>query len=587
MASYPPPEHTLTIFNAEDYTVTVDEVAYTASTNATAALKNSKYEMHTGLINGGVVSINALDNTKIDITAGTAVIVDYTTPTSITTKTITWSNQVGVTPTATGFAVWIAVYDNAGTTSFYFTTDPTPLDRRNKAFISRIWSTVGSTAIQITNQARYMQPAYALTQSFQDFTLGVSSLNLDGNVFSAGTLLKVNKSAGRSFRYWTDSSNVGYESIHIDAALTNVAVYNYHLQGSTITTTKTSLDFDNYDNSGVSTAVTTGYFTVQQIWYYPVSQVLAVIYGQAQYSNLPDAFVGLTNEFVLNTALLQGAIFRAYVIGQKGIANLSSAFFIEQSTINKPMMTSGNRYENITKAYSYSDPGNEDVSYVGGFYEAPSTNTTLTAGGAGTTFGLANLAYGAYAFAVASGAGGVAALVVSGTTVDNFGVRVASDTEVLIADTSTATTNAYYQTTKRWIGQITYTLVGSGTFIFNYGLAAYEHMNDRDFYITSFELTGKSSAAGTNFDVQLLHHRFTGWIYSAAAFVPGSTGGVICSLLTDYVNSSIASGEYFAYHRNGLFYKIMGSTDRGMLIKISQITNNAFRYMTVNVGIII
>lgn len=587
MSAYDGPREILPIFNESDFTQS-DATDSNALALASAANINSKYEMHTGLLTGGVVTINALDDKKIDITGGIAIIVDYTTPTSISTKTITWNAQTAIAPSVTGFAVWIAVYDNAGTTDFFYTTDPTPLDRRSKAFISRIWSTLGDTSLGITNQARYSQPAYALAQSFQDFTLGISSLNLTGNIFSAGTLLKVNKSAGKSYRYWTDANNLGYESTHIDSALTNISTYNYHLQSSTVTTTKTGIDFENWDNAGVSTAVTTGYWTVQEIWYYPVSQVIAVIYGQAQYSNLPAAFIGLTVDKVRNTGLLQGAIFRAYVIGQKGMSDLANAFFIEQSTINQPMMTSGQKYENITKSFSFADPGSEDMSYVGGFYEASATDFLLPAGGIQIPFGAANLAYGAYAFAVAAGpANGVSSLIVTGTSISEFGVRTINDSEVLVADASTAIANEYFQTTKRWIGQIVYSLVGAGQFRINYGIAAYEHMNDRDFYVTSFDLTGKSNANGNSFDVTLLHHRFTGWTYSAAAFVPGSSTGTICSMLGDYVNSSIATGEYFSYMRNGLFYKIEGSRDRGVLIKITQTTNNAFKYMTCSIGMIL
>lgn len=592
-AIYPDPNTEPVIFNQinypTDYTIQEEVINELNNLNINQASNN---ELHTGVIDGGVISINALDDTKIDITAGSAMIVDYTTdPSNITATTFSWSAQTAITPTGNNvFSLWIGVYLVAGVATFFYTTSPTPLDRREKAFVGRIWSTVGNLATKITNQARYLQPAYALTQAFQDFTLGISSMNLEGNVFSAGTLLKVSKSPGKSYRYWTDPANVGYECTHIDGSLTDVATYNYHLQGSDVTTTKTTMDFENYDNAGVSSAVTAGYWTVQEIWYYPVSQVLAVLYGQKQYPNLPAAFTGLSSEIkIRNTNLLTGAIFRSYVIGQKGISTLADGFFIEQSTLNTPMMSSGNPYQSMIKSYTMSDVGTDDTSYIGGFYEAPAAHTTLTIGGTVTqTYGTANLCYAAYAFVVASAASANACvLTVSGKSIDDNGVTVVGDSEVVVANTSTSSTNAFYQTVKKWLGTITYTLTGAaGAFTFNYGLAQYEHMGDRDFIITSFTCYGKSAANGTNYDIQLLHHEFTGWTYSAAAFVPGSTP--VCSMLTDYgASSSIATGEYYSYTRTNLYEKVKGTIDEGMLVRVHETTNNAFRYGSFAMNIII
>ena len=102
------------------------------------------------------------------------------------------------------------------------------------------------------------------------------------------------------------------------------------------------------------------------------------------------------------------------------------------------------------------------------------------------------------------------------------GVRTPADSEVIIADCTAESTNDYTETSKKWIGQITYTLSssGGGTFdyTFNYGLCKYEDFSNTKVTITSFEIVGEGNTADATFNVTLMKHTTTGWTYSAAAF---------------------------------------------------------------------
>jgi hypothetical protein len=232
--------------------------------------------------------------------------------------------------------------------------------------------------------------------------------------------------------------------------------------------------------------------------------------------------------------------------------------------------------------------------YVAGFYEAADADANLNQGALSQAYGTANIAYGAHAFIVAGGAGtvdtGTVAIRVTGTSVDDQGNRTASDTEDIVADITTLSLNQYVETTKKWIGQVTFSLVetvGDPTTYsvdFNYGFAKYEDMWNRDFQVQFFEAVGNAGANDSSFDLEFLLHDGTGWTYAATGFAPGGT--VIASLGTDYsTEHEIASGEYFAWKRDNLATNIEGSADEGFVIRITAGANNSVEYVSCNVGV--
>jgi len=240
------------------------------------------------------------------------------------------------------------------------------------------------------------------------------------------------------------------------------------------------------------------------------------------------------------------------------------------------------------KSYAIADLGNSGTHYAGGFYEAPAAHVVLTIGGAVTqTLGSAGEMKAAHAFCVASGAGGTdLVLTVTGISIASDGTRNDSDSEVIVADADAATTDQYFETTKKWLGQVTFTLTGAaGAFTFNYGFVKYEDFGNRDFTLTDFEMTLHGSANETGFDVQLLHHKATGWTYSAAAFEPG-TGAVVSSLTDNSsTNDNFTSGDYAAYKRAGLTTAIMGNDGEGTIIRMITAVNNSVSHGTLHIGV--
>ncbi|MCK5614985.1 hypothetical protein KAR91_74675 [Candidatus Pacearchaeota archaeon] len=292
----------------------------------------------TGWLEGGTITINGGDDTLIDIAAGSVLITDYTDQMNPDITKIIWSAQTGLDPGLIGRSTWVGVQDDgAGNAEFVYDVSFDSTQRRSIAILGRIWDNAG-TGPQITSVGEYERPAWGLMTAFQDFILEYGSWNISGNKYSAnGANLLLDKSAGTSFRY--NAENIpGIENVHVDLLQEPRTAYAYHLQGSSVVTAETEIDPDNYDVGGVKTAVPNGKWTIQEIWFFPVSGTCHVLYGQDYYSSKGDALDGLsTEDKVRNIEILDGAIERAYLIVQQGCDDLSDLDIAELREKNGAM----------------------------------------------------------------------------------------------------------------------------------------------------------------------------------------------------------------------------------------------------------
>jgi hypothetical protein len=160
-----------------------------------------------------------------------------------------------------------------------------------------------------------------------------------------------------------------------------------------------------------------------------------------------------------------------------------------------------------------------------------------------------------------------------------------SDTEVIVADITALALNQFVETSKKWLGQVTYTLQNASgstqtTFSvdFNYGFNKYEDFGNRDFTLTNFECVGLGGAADTSFNIRLLKQDADNWTYSAAAFVPGGT------VLLD-MNAIHGTEQNVASKRADLSQAINGNDSEGLVVEITTGANNTVQDMDVHIGV--
>jgi hypothetical protein len=251
------------------------------------------------------------------------------------------------------------------------------------------------------------------------------------------------------------------------------------------------------------------------------------------------------------------------------------------------------------KSFTFTSRGiTAGTYYLAGYYEASSDDANLNETAPTTvTLGTANVSYAAHAFLVAGGAGsaaggaGAVEIEVSGTSINDAGTRTPGDTEVIVADITALALNQFAETSKKWIGQVVYTLQNASgstqtTFSvdFNYGFNKYEDFGNRDFTLTDFECVGLAAAADTAFNIRLLKQDADNWTYAASGFVPGGTELLNMNTIHS-TEKNTASGVPFAFKRAGLSELISGADSEGLVVEITTGQNNTVQDMDVHIGV--
>lgn len=254
----------------------------------------------------------------------------------------------------------------------------------------------------------------------------------------------------------------------------------------------------------------------------------------------------------------------------------------------------------VFKSYTLTTRGiiGAHDAYLAGYYFAPAAAKAFTQAAATQTWGTAITSYAAHAFMVTTNNGaadaGTVSVVVSGTSITDGGVALDADSETIIADVTAAGASEYFETSKKWLGTITYTLTlaggaTTGNITANYGYCKYEDFGNRDFTVTDFECVWETDTSeGTgNFDICFFLHSDAGWTYSLAAFVPGGT--VIADMVTDHTdgaaNDVTRASEDHAYKRAALAQAVLGSAQEGVVIRVSTTANNSLQHFDAHVGV--
>ena len=215
--------------------------------------------------------------------------------------------------------------------------------------------------------------------------------------------------------------------------------------------------------------------------------------------------------------------------------------------------------------------------YLGGMYEAPAADANLLQTGTTVTVGDANAFHSAHAFAVIGGTpltnGSIITLTLSGVSINDAGERNGTDTEVIYTGAIAGlTTDLYLESTKKWLGTVTYTISSDGSIFnldFNYGLCKYNDFGNRQFYLDGFEFEVMSLAATPGVEIEFLHHKVTGWTYNATAFVPGSTA--LYKLTTDVsaADNLIGADKKVFWKRADMSNLISGDGSEGFIIRVT------------------
>ena len=283
----------------------------------------------TGVYTGGAITINGSDNTKIDITAGTGIVVDHR-PDPVVPKIIpvAWEaySSITVDSLSTALTSYIGI-DRSGNIS-QFAGTLTAQQRRDNIILGLVVHTTNTVVESVSN---FVVTGYGYAQSLIDLAAAIGLINGSGNVFSANTTnLTLAKTVGTSFRlggnYTTDAAIPNSIS---SGSLVAPSLFKPYRDGSggfqvdsPLTTSVDPTKWDN-DSGTLQTVTADSPWTVQRIYYDPVNDDTIVHYGQTQYKQLDIAEDAIQGEDFEKNPILQDAILRSFMIIHKDCTDLT------------------------------------------------------------------------------------------------------------------------------------------------------------------------------------------------------------------------------------------------------------------------
>jgi hypothetical protein len=205
--------------------------------------------------------------------------------------------------------------------------------------------------------------------------------------------------------------------------------------------------------------------------------------------------------------------------------------------------------------------------YIGGhYYHASGANDFNPS----VTLGSAGYPYAAYVYLVAAAGATDTEITVTGTSITDAGVRTTSDTEVVSLSDGSA--GAYYETSKKWLGQVSINKTAGTDRLCNTGWSKYWDNGNLDFTVTGFECLWEGDKAGT-LEVELLHHKSSGWTYSAGGTATPPTA--IATMSTDHsTDVNTANNVHGAWKRTNLSTAVSGSGSEGVMVILTTDAQN-------------
>jgi hypothetical protein len=336
----------------------------------------------TGLLYGGIISINSGNSAAFDITAGKGQIhasgSTFTAVPNPTLQFVTWPAQTGITLQylATNDTTWIYI-DGTGTvqqrTEYY-----TDTQLEETIIIGQL---VHPSRTFINLARTNPNVAYATDKQYEQFIRSFGPIKVSGHTIQPnGANLKLNRTSGSAFslgRNWiNDTDN---PSLVTDGAQTDCIFYRYY-RGATAGTfitvpNQTVIDPTKYDDgTGTLATVPGGKYTIQRLFYYPnTPTLLGVYYGRAEYTSLADAAANINFEnFTEIENTRTNAIFVGYLLIKSGctdITNTSDALILQAGNFRSTTSGGGSvslTLDDLTDVIITSPQNYQVLTYVDG-----------------------------------------------------------------------------------------------------------------------------------------------------------------------------------------------------------------------------
>jgi hypothetical protein len=259
------------------------------------------------------------------------------------------------------------------------------------------------------------------------------------------------------------------------------------------------------------------------------------------------------------------------IVGTVEVSDASDGTILVNNIVNSADLDQ--RYPTkIVQGWSFGSPSaTTGTFYAGGYYDfGPSSNDFSPS----ITLGTANSSYAAHiSFVLGEDTVDELTLRVTGTSINDQGTRTPGDTQDIVIPNATSV-NAYYETTKKWLGQVTISVVSGTPKLCNYGFSKYWDDNNTNFTLLGVEAVWLAGANDAAANISVIHHKSTGWTYGAGGT---PTPPYVSRMNTDHVTEiNLVNGEMGAWKRDNLSIEILGGDSEGVIIEVFTSANRAF-----------
>lgn len=331
----------------------------------------------TGILTGGEVSINGGDNTKIDVAAGTGVVIDWTDPVNPKKTLVSWSQSIAVPipNLSLGFSnVWVT---SAGVILVASGILGSPEVRRSRIQLQAV---VHENGINISAIGRSSRPAYEVIQSLMDYVTNLGAITKGNTCYNTSNDLSIAKLSGTTiFPFVNRSNSLQNPSILTMGAQNPIPnfIYTYQdgLGGFAINGVNSLLEPGQWDDgSGVLAVTPNNSYTVQRYYFIAATNTVIITYGQTVYASLTDAKNGIFTEVPSVSPILDLTEFLTAIVlkgNATDLSDLAQAEFLNISN-GTTVTGGGGGVGDMTKAeYDTNANGIVDNSEaLNGFTEA-------------------------------------------------------------------------------------------------------------------------------------------------------------------------------------------------------------------------
>jgi hypothetical protein len=258
--------------------------------------------------------------------------------------------------------------------------------------------------------------------------------------------------------------------------------------------------------------------------------------------------------------------------------------FTDDAGTDWQLAGAGSFVTGVTPTWSFQT--NTATGFAAGFYEFSGTDNDFSPS---ITWGTINVAKAAH-FLIVTGAipGAAVTIRVTGTSITDAGVRTAADTEDIVVAGATAV-SSYFETSKKWNGQVTVSVFAGTPITCNYGWSKYFDLQNQNFNLAGLECLWESDSTDSGSNIEMLHHKSTGWTFNAGADPTVPTP--IASRATDFGVENDQEIGQGAWKRTNFSLSIAGAGSEGILFRITSgstgIGSLSFRNMTLQATCIV